>query len=60
MSADKSLTFPLQPDGRWHEYQVSRKPQGKWRGTLRILRLDLGAPEDTLEADWVRLYGGTP
>lgn len=57
MSWDKSFTFPLPPDGQWHEVQILRRPQGQWRGVLKILRLDIGGPGDRIELDWVRLYG---
>jgi hypothetical protein len=57
LSGTTTFVFPLQPDGQWHEYQVSRRPQGSWRGTLKVLRLDIGAPGDRTELDWVRLYG---
>ncbi len=57
LSWDKSFTFALSPDGQWHEVQIFRRPQGKWRGTLKILRLDIGGPGDRVELDWVRLYG---
>jgi len=56
LSADKAFRFKILTDGRWHTYQVSRRPQGKWSGRLGILRLDIGRPGDTLEVDWVRLY----
>jgi hypothetical protein len=57
MSAGKSFTFPLNPDGEWHEYQVSKKAEGAWSGKLKILRLDIGGAGDTIEVDWVRFYG---
>ncbi len=60
MSANKTFTFPLKPDGEWHTYQVSKKPEGKWSGVLKYLRLDIGGPGHTIEADWVRLYGTAP
>lgn len=60
MTADKCMTFPIRPDGQWHEYLVSRQPEGKWSGTLKILRFDVGAAGDRIEVDWVRLYGKAP
>ncbi|NOY82423.1 MAG: hypothetical protein GXP31_15595 [Kiritimatiellaeota bacterium] len=57
LSADKAFRFKLLNDGQWHTYQVSRKPRGKWSGRLGLLRLDVGRPGDTVEIDWVRLYG---
>mgnify|MGYP005844962125 CR=1 FL=1 len=57
LSWDKSFTIPLRPDGLWHEYQIMRRPQGNWRGVLKLLRLDIGTPGDRIELDWVRLYG---
>ena len=57
MTADKCMTFPLVPDGQWHTYQVSREPEGKWSGTLKIVRLDMGRAGDKIELDWVRLVG---
>ncbi|MBI3919798.1 MAG: glycoside hydrolase family 99-like domain-containing protein, partial [Armatimonadetes bacterium] len=56
-SANKSFLFPLKPDGKWHTYQVMKRPEGKWSGTLKLLRLDMGAAGDVIEVDWVRLYG---
>jgi len=60
MSADKTFTFPINPDGDWHTYQVSKKPEGNWSGVLKHLRLDIGGPGHTIDADWVRLYGKAP
>lgn len=57
MTADKCMTFPLAPDGAWHTYQISQDPEGKWTGTLKILRLDMGRAGDKIEVDWVRLIG---
>jgi hypothetical protein len=57
MTADKSMTFPLVPDGQWHTYQISRAPEGKWSGALKILRLDIGSAGNQIELDWVRLIG---
>lgn len=57
MTADKCMTFPLVPDGEWHTYQVFREPEGKWSGTLKIIRLDMGRAGDKIELDWVRLVG---
>ena len=60
MSADKCFVFALKPDGGWHTYQVSKKVEGAWAGLLKILRLDIGAPGDRIEIDWIRLYGNAP
>lgn len=60
MTAGKCMTFRLTPDGKWHTYLVTRKPEGEWSGALKILRLDLGGPGDRIEMDWVRLYAKTP
>ena len=57
MSADKAFTFRLREDGAWHTYQVTKEIGGKWSGTLKIIRLDIGRPGDKIEVDWVRLYG---
>jgi hypothetical protein len=56
-SADKSLRFALEADGEWHTYQVTKEVSGKWSGVLKYLRFDIGGPGDTIEVDWVRLYG---
>jgi hypothetical protein len=55
LSAAKSFRFPLQRDGEWHTYQVSRDSGGKWEGRLRTLRFDIGVPGDRIEFDWVRI-----
>lgn len=60
MTAPKSMTFPLKPDGQWHDYQISRPPEGKWNGTLKILRFDFGGTGDRIDVDWIRLYGKVP
>ena len=57
MSADKAFRFSLEGDGEWHTYQVTKQVEGKWTGTLKIIRLDIGRPGDRIEVDWVRLVG---
>jgi len=57
LSAGKSFRFRLEPDGRWHTYQVMKKPEGSWRGTLKLLRFDIGRLDDRIEADWIRIFG---
>ncbi len=57
LSADKAFRFPIKGDARWHTYQVSKKVEGKWSGTLKYLRLDIGGPGDKIEVDWIRLFG---
>jgi hypothetical protein len=57
LSADKAFRFPLQRDGEWHTYQVSRQIGNKWEGRLQILRFDMGSTGDRLQVDWVRLIG---
>ncbi len=56
LSADKSFSFGLQADGAWHTYLISRKPEGKWSGTLDKLRFDIGTAGDTVAIDWIRMY----
>ncbi len=57
LSAGKSFRFALPQDGRWHTIQVYRRLGGKWTGTLKVLRLDIGSPGNKVELDWIRLYG---
>ncbi len=56
LSARKAFRFRLERDGQWHTYQVMKKPEGKWRGTLKLLRFDMGGPGDTIEVDWIRVF----
>jgi hypothetical protein len=48
---DKSQAFPLENDGRWHEYAVEFSAPG----TLTDLRIDPGADAGTFEIEWIRL-----
>ena len=58
LSSAKSFGIGIKPDGEWHTYQVTKKVEGKWSGTLRTLRFDFGTAGDTVEIDWIRIYGG--
>jgi len=60
MSAGKAFRFRLERDGDWHTYQVFKKPERKWSGTLKTIRLDLAGPGNKIEMDWVRFYGRKP
>jgi hypothetical protein len=60
LSQDKSFHIVLKADGEWHTYLITKKPEGKWSGTLDTLRLDIGTAGDTVAFDWIRLYGKTP
>jgi len=60
LSAGKSFRFPVRSDGQWHTVQVSREREGKWDGTLHVLRLDVGRPGDRIEIDWIRLLRSQP
>ena len=54
ISQDKSFSFGLKDDGQWHTYQIVKKPEGKWSGTLDKLRFDIGTAGDSIEIDWIR------
>ena len=56
LSASKSFRFPMQGDGHWHTYVVSKRVEGTWAGRLSHLRFDFGRPGDRLAVDWIRLY----
>ena len=56
ISQDKSFSFGLKDDGQWHTYQIVKKPEGKWNGTLDKLRFDIGTAGDDIEIDWIRIY----
>ncbi|MCK5804882.1 MAG: hypothetical protein KAI66_18740, partial [Lentisphaeria bacterium] len=61
LSARKAFHFPLKDDdGEWHTYLVSKDVEGAWRGMLKLLRFDFGAPGDRIDVDWIRLYGLPP
>jgi hypothetical protein len=48
---DKSRAFPLNHDGRWHEYAVEFSAPG----TLTDLRLDPGGGAGEFDIEWIRL-----
>ena len=56
LSQDKSFWIGLEGDGKWHTYQIFKKPEGKWKGTLDKLRFDIGLAGDEIEIDWIRIY----
>ena len=60
LSQDKSFIIALKDDGEWHTYLITKKPEGRWSGTLDTLRIDIGTAGDTVAFDWIRLYKGTP
>ncbi|MCX7048690.1 MAG: sulfatase-like hydrolase/transferase, partial [Candidatus Sumerlaeota bacterium] len=45
------VSFPIQHDGQWHEYEAQMTVKGK----LASLRLDPGAAEGEIEIAWIRL-----
>ena len=47
----RSVVFPLQHDGAWHDYEVKAPIEGK----LEALRLDPGTAPGEIEIDWIRL-----
>jgi hypothetical protein len=53
-SADRHVTFPLQHDGQWHEYQVRLVTDGD----LTHLRLDPGTSTGTVQVDWIAVHRG--
>ena len=57
LSAAKSFGISLKPDGEWHTCLITKKEEGKWSGALRLLRFDFGTAGDTVEIDWIRIYG---
>ena len=59
LSQDKSFIISLKDDGEWHTYLITKKPEGKWSGTLDTLRIDVGTAGDTVAFDWIRFYGKT-
>jgi len=48
--------FALETDGAWHTYQVAPIRADAWKGSLKLLRLDVGRSGDRVEYDWIRLY----
>ncbi|HPO36941.1 MAG TPA: glycoside hydrolase family 99-like domain-containing protein [Kiritimatiellia bacterium] len=56
LSASKSFGIGLKPDGEWHTYRITKKPEAAWCGMLRTLRFDFGTAGDTVELDWIRIY----
>jgi len=40
ISADKSLSFDIKPDGQFHTYDVDLSPSQKYKGVITRLRLD--------------------
>lgn len=57
LSSAKSFGIGLKPDGEWHTYRITKQVEGKWSGSLRTLRFDFGTAGDTVEIDWIRIYG---
>ncbi len=57
LSGDKAFQIGLKDDGEWHTYLITKKVEGPWSGTLDTLRFDIGTAGDTLEFDWIRVYG---
>ena len=55
LSASKSFGIGLKPDGEWHTYRITKKPDAAWCGMLRTLRFDFGTAGDTVELDWIRI-----
>jgi hypothetical protein len=56
---NKYLSFPIRPDGQWHEYAIPVGEHALWKGkAIRGIRLDPttggAAPGSTVEIDWIR------
>ena len=55
---DKHITYPVIPDGEWHEYEIPVGEHALWSGqTIRAIRLDptTGGGEEgaVVEIDWI-------
>jgi hypothetical protein len=56
---NKYLSFAVQPDGQWHEYEIPVGTHEKWKGqAVRGIRLDPttggAAPGSKVEIDWIK------
>ena len=56
---NKYLSFPLQPDGQWHEYTIPVGEHPLWQGkAIRAIRLDPttggATPGSKVEIDWIK------
>jgi hypothetical protein len=49
-AAGRTVNFPVQHDGEWHEYEVKIPVK-----TLSALRIDPSRGPGTMEIDWIRL-----
>lgn len=55
-SEQKSMHFPLIPDGEFHIYNVKVADSPEWRGTITQIRLDPGSGAGIeVEIDWIKL-----
>lgn len=54
---DKSIHFPIIPDGEWHTYNIKVGDSPQWKGTILQLRLDPGSGGKGIkfEIDWIKL-----
>ena len=55
---DKYLSFPVKPDGQWHDYEIPVGAHPKWKGkAVRAIRLDPttggAAAGSKVEIDWL-------
>ncbi len=57
MTENKSIHFPLTPDGEWHTYNVKVGDSPEWKGTILQIRLDPGSGGTGIEfeIDWIKL-----
>lgn len=56
MTENKSLHFPIIPDGEWHTYNVKLADSPEWKGTIIQIRLDPGSGGTGIEfeIDWIK------
>jgi hypothetical protein len=55
---DKRVSFPVVPDGEWHEYEIPVAEHPKWKDeTIHAIRFDPtsggAAPGSRVEIDWI-------
>ncbi|MBN1420514.1 MAG: hypothetical protein JXP34_17175, partial [Planctomycetes bacterium] len=62
IAEDKVIVFPIQADGRFHEYRLEPGAHARWAGqTITALRIDPGngAPSAAFAIDFIRARPGT-
>lgn len=57
MTENKSIHFPIIPDGEWHTYNVKVEDSPEWKETIVQIRLDPGSGGTGIEfeIDWLKL-----